>query len=556
MSTPLFQNHIVRLCLLPILLVVITGIVLGCYFETNDDLVIIFMLRGTGMLAPVSNLHLYFHGSAPLLTSLYQLLPALPWYGIFLYALLIISAVLAFHVLDHMTEQLSVSRKIILLIFFFFLTYVEHVLRMNFTRVPILLTGTTLLYLFQLIQQRRLGLGWLLIGTVLIGISWTIRSNGAFLGILVTAPAIFVLPPARWGRAAMLVACYLILALAGSAWLTLGVDGSQRAYEHLSNTRASINDYQLYTFHPSQPTDYVAIESIQTWWGIGDTTLVNRQFYQRTTQVDLTFWGRNVIIPKTQSLIVRLASDYFLYAVVNGLLVILLARSRAGIFEQRRGFLYGVFMVGLLLALGILLQLPPRVASPMLTLFTLVNLGMVLPHLNSVRWATPGFRNATIGLFIAVSLGFAAKMASRAFRHRKEQQQNEFYLAQLAKHAAGRPLVVASLYNSFRSLSPFRNYNLGGGLIYSLNGWTATDPSQLAVLHNLTGPGSYSARMAALARRPEVVWAFPPRFASFFSRYLAATSTISVPTFCPTTTRLPDPALADLPQLYTPCHIR
>ncbi|QNP51983.1 hypothetical protein H9L05_19075 [Hymenobacter qilianensis] len=37
---------------------------LGAYYETNDDLIITQLLRGVTAAAPVTDLHLYFHGFA------------------------------------------------------------------------------------------------------------------------------------------------------------------------------------------------------------------------------------------------------------------------------------------------------------------------------------------------------------------------------------------------------------------------------------------------------------------------------------------------------------
>jgi hypothetical protein len=80
-------------------------VVLGIYYETNDDLAIIQLLRGNTAAAPVTNLHLYFHGLAWVLAGLFRLLPAVPWYGVLLYTLLYAATALTFAVLDKLVRH-------------------------------------------------------------------------------------------------------------------------------------------------------------------------------------------------------------------------------------------------------------------------------------------------------------------------------------------------------------------------------------------------------------------------------------------------------------------
>ncbi|UOQ76979.1 hypothetical protein MUN84_21295 [Hymenobacter sp. 5516J-16] len=89
---------------LPLLLMFLSGVVLGCYFETNDDLTIIALLRGTTAAAPVTDLHLYFHGYAALWSRLYAAAPYQPWYAYTLYGLLYLAAVLMVAVLRRLLQ--------------------------------------------------------------------------------------------------------------------------------------------------------------------------------------------------------------------------------------------------------------------------------------------------------------------------------------------------------------------------------------------------------------------------------------------------------------------
>ncbi|UOQ68118.1 hypothetical protein [Hymenobacter volaticus] len=144
-----------RRVLLPALLLLLAGWGLGCYFETNDDPVIILLLRGTAAGAPVTDLHLYFHGFSTLFARLYQLFPEVPWFGVVLYALLYVATVLVFSVLDQLLiGRVSPTKVTWLLVLFFLVAWLEHGLWFNYSRVPVLLAGTGILFAAQRPQHR------------------------------------------------------------------------------------------------------------------------------------------------------------------------------------------------------------------------------------------------------------------------------------------------------------------------------------------------------------------------------------------------------------------
>lgn len=534
------SNYALRF-LLPAFLLVASALLLGCYFETNDDLFMVFLLRGVGTLHPVSDLSLYFHGTASCISYLYQLLPALPWYGLILYTLLLVSLLLLFNVIDQACTRLSASQRVLLLTVFFAAAYLEHVLRMNFTRIPVLLTGATVLYSLQRLSYRSGWDWWWLVGCVLILLAWSIRPSGAFLGLAVVAPALLWLAPLR--RGLLLTACCGGLLAAASLWQMSQRDMATQSYQRIDILKSNHKDYNLYSMNPRSAKDSVALESLDNWWGFNDTALVNTAFFQRTGSISSEHTVHNVLAPKAISLLTRLAGDYFFIFYLTAVLVVALL-----LLSKRRYRLwlwaYLLFMGGILAALGVGLQLPARVATPMLTLSTSVLVLYVLPRLEA---PLPSINHSLrlVGLVVFGLLfgGYVLKNVLRAQRHRLEQKQCELYLARVGAYTGSRPLIYASLF--VRSMSPFRNYNLGTGLSLTLNGWTAHDASQTEVLYSLTHTRNFRLAMSRLAARPDVVWLMPDGFESFFTRYLNAIE-LGAPSFCPVGPLLPK-AGADLP---------
>jgi hypothetical protein len=529
-----FSSSYARRYVLPILLFLVSALVLGCYFETNDDYYIVFLLRGVGLIHPVTDLHLYLHGIAAGLAHLYQVLPDLPWYGILLYGLLLAAIILLFGVLDRATSTWPVWLRVALLVLFFVAGCLENVLRMNFTRVPILLAGATILFGLQRLQYHKGRDWWWLAGGILLLLAWAIRPSGAFLGLIVVAPALFWLAPHR--RGIVLLLFYAGILTGASAWQMLHRTEAQQQYQRIDVLKANYKDYGLYRMQAHTHRDSVGLESLDVWWGLGDTTLVNNNFFKRTATVSAAYSFGTILPSKTKSFFGRLAGDYFLIAFLALGLLWALWRQPHSLRQNWWGYLYALYMGALIVVLGLALQLPPRLATPMLGLFLVVLALYSLPRITVWPFLSRIQGRAALVILVFLLGGYVVKTMRRAYRHHQEQERFEQYLALVNQYVGTRPLIQASV--EVHSLSPFKNYDLGHGPVLVLNGWTAHDPSQLAILRRLTGTDQYAAAMQQLTTRPDVVWLAPQGFTSFFTRYLA-TIQVTPPTFCPAGPTLP-----------------
>ncbi len=498
--------------LLPALLLLGAGWGLGCYFETNDDPAIILLLRGTAADAPVTNLHLYFHGVSAVLAGLYQLFPGLPWFGLVLYALLYVATVLVFSVLDQLlTGRVPPTQITGLLVLFFLVAWLEHGLWFNYVRVPVLLTAAGILFAAQRPQR----LGAFLLAVAAFGLSWLIRPSPALMGLLLAAPGAYWLS----GRRALPILFTAALwAGVGAGVLAMASSPQAKALAALDVPKAHLNDYQLLRPTPHTAPDSLALQAVAHWM-MADSTLVNEAMFRRATQYEWS-WFLGTIVPlKVQVMLRLLVRDYFPLLLLQALLLVWVATTRS--LPQRRWFwLTQAGYVGLLLVLGIALKLPPRVGLPLFDFWALSNLLYVLRDTQPIPPARP---LALVLLALAVAAGpYAYKTWHRRTVLLAERHHNQQLRAQLTATLPTNILLVTDvLPATYKAASPFRNPEPHPAKMMMLSGWTTANPSQAAWRRQLTGTRNFAESMRRLARlSSRVRWLLTPGGARVLNKQL------------------------------------
>ena len=501
-----------RRVLLPALLLLAVGWGLGGYFETNDDAAIILLLRGTTAAAPVPDLHLYFHGLSALLMGLYQLAPAVPWYALLLYGLLYAATVGAFTFLDRLLAgRVPASWVTVLLVLFFVVAWLEHGFWFNYVRVPVLLAGVGLLLAVQRPASRRL----LVLGVLAFGISWLIRPSAALLGLLA------VVPGAWWlsGRQALpVLAGALLWAGLGAALLGATQTAPAKAYRTLDVLKSNLNDYQLYRPTPRTAPDSLGMRAVRHWL-LADSALVNPALFRRAGTLDVPYFLRETAPAKAGLLLRQLARDYFPLLLLQAVLLgLVLWQHSAGKQPGRRRWFWlaQAGYVGFVLALGIILKLPPRVALPLLDLWALSNLAHVLPR------AAPSRVRGVVALLLA-ALALAAGPYAYKTLHRRQILRAEQLRGQSLRRAlAGPPvLVVVADVLPYKAANAFRNPDPRPVRLLLLAGWTSADPSQPLLRQRLSGTRSDPASLVRLLRRGAAVrWLLTPTGAALVNQQL------------------------------------
>ncbi|WP_218779751.1 hypothetical protein [Hymenobacter crusticola] len=480
---------------------------LGSYYETNDDLAITQLIRGASAAAPVTDLHLYFHGIARFLAWLYQIAPAWPWYGLFLYGLLYLATAAGFAVLWKLLHQrVPLTWLMGGLIVFFGLAWLEHSLWFNYSRVPVLLSGTGLLLAAQHVRQKPV----VALGLLMLGLAWLIRPSAAGLGLLAAAPGGWWLG----GRLGLrLLAVAVALLAVSSAGLSLARAPATATYRTLDVLKSNRNDYQLYRPAPPTAADSLGVQAV-SHWVLGDSLVVNEALFQRAMHLDVRYFLRHEAPGKLQTLVGLLVRDYFPVLLGQVALCWLVWRRNKQLLFWLVQLAYGALLLGL----GVVLKLPPRLGLPLMDLWWLSNLAYVLAA-PQIKRPIHFLRVVAVGT-VAVLVLYGYKTVHRVQVLRQEQAAHETYLTQVRRSAANQLIVTANLEAAYKSLSPFKTYSVSQQPVLSLAGWPTLDPSSGALRQQLTGTRDFAVSLQRLAQRPHVVWLLTPEMARFLGSYL------------------------------------
>ena len=492
---------------------------LGAYYETNDDQVITYLLQGRMAAAPVTNLHLYFHGLAWGLARLYQAAPGVPWYGLLLYGLLYLATLLTFAVLANALRRrgLRPGAAVGLLLVFFLLAWLEHGLWFSYVRVPLLLAPAGLLFAAQRPGRR----GALVVGLLAFAVAWLIRPSAAVLGGVLAVPGAWWLSGRR-SRGILLGAA--LLAGVGGLGISLARSPAAATYRRLDVRKSTLNDYQLARPAPRTAPDSLGLQAAQSWLFL-DSTLINAAVLRRAAPLDAGYFLRRVAPGKAAALLRLLARDYFPLLALLALSIWLVARlpgpaSRRGFWLAQAAYLAG------LLGLGIGLKLPPRLALPYLDCWLISN-GLFV--LNQTRRPLPRLPRPGAGLLLVLLGLYGYKILHRRQVLLAERRAQAAQLRRLGTTTA--PLLVSGGIEAFyKSASPFGNaWGLPPRLL-ALAGWNSLDPSQPAFLAALTGTRDLSAALRQLAGRGAAVhWVLTPAVAAVLNQQLARTRPAGAP---------------------------
>ncbi|UOG76907.1 hypothetical protein MTX78_09970 [Hymenobacter tibetensis] len=488
---------------------------LGCYFETNDDPAIIMLLRGTTAGAPVTDLHLYFHGVSAVLAALYQLWPALPWFGLLLYGLLYIATVLTFTVLDRLlVGRVPSSHITVLLVLFFLVAWLEHGFWFNYVRVPVLLAGAGVLFAAQRPRSR----GAFVVGILAFGLSWLIRPSTALMGLLLAAPGAYWLS-GRW--AMPILAAALVWAGLGAGVLRVTRSPQAAALAALDVPKANLNDFQLLRPVPRTSSDSLALQDVAHWM-MTDSTRINLAMFERATRLEPRWFLREIAPTKLQVMLRLLVRDYFplllLQAVLLGWVI-----SRKGLPEQRWFWLTQAGYIGLLVLLGVVLKLPPRVGLPLFDFWVISNLLYVLRPTRHARQLPLDRPVVLVLAALAVMAGpYAYKTWHRRVVLQAERHHNELLRTQFTAALPATALLVTDvLPATYKAASPFENPDAVPAKMLTLAGWTTANPSQAAWRQQLTGTRDFAESMYRLAQQgPKVRWLLTPEGAKLLNQHL------------------------------------
>ncbi|UOQ76980.1 hypothetical protein MUN84_21300 [Hymenobacter sp. 5516J-16] len=402
--------------------------------------------------------------------------------------------------------------------------WLEHGFWFNYARVPVLLAGAGLLFAAQRAPTRHA----LILGLLAFGLAWLIRPSAALLGVVAA------LPGAWWlaGRRSLpLLAGIGTWAVVGALWLNLTWSPAAATFRRLDVLKSNLNDFQLTAppLQPLSPRDSLGLAAARHWL-LTDSTLINEAFFARAAPFRPEYFLQHTAPSKLRALLVQLARDYFPMLLLVLATWALVLRHRVSDWQFWLGQLA---YVSLILGLGTLLKLPPRLALPLLDFWVLSNLVFLFRLPASLLPRNPVRALLLVLAVVALPYGYKTwhrrgVLTQERLRNRIERQlilassailspderrallltpmqRNELYRLPRA-----RVIVSDALEETYKSESPFteghpfaRPYSsvLASPSRYlSIMGWQTLHPAQTALLYHLTGTRNFTAALRRLGR--------------------------------------------------------
>ena len=295
------NNHIrvFNIYFLPFILFVTTYGVFGFYYGDSDDPVIEALIRGLFFSHPVTEFFSFHRITAVAYAHLYQLFPNIPWYGISMYALLLLAVTNYFVLIHRQVEKFITNYALLtpLLTIFYLVFFLDGVIYIFFTKVAILLAASSILLILDGMLKaddiRRLPYWHAAWYFLLFTLGFLTRPQAGLLCIFLLLPFAVLYHP---GKRRLLRALYVFVAL-------FSVVGVLKIYDYSTWTKGSeyywsVSPYivNIYDFrHEGKnldgPQDSIKYRAV-TRLALSDREMINVGFLSRISSDQLIDIGR------------------------------------------------------------------------------------------------------------------------------------------------------------------------------------------------------------------------------------------------------------------------
>lgn len=486
--------------------------VTGSYYETNDDMQIELFIRGI-TTTQHADLSIFMVGLNGIFDFLYDLSNNVPWYGLTVIGLLLVSYIIYYISIYDIIKKTPILWFCVLLLVACYFIYFTHALIVNFTRTGILLAATaSFAYLTRPLNRK----GWVNVTTdilllLCVGIAWAIRPDAGLMGAILVLPVAFGLgnPKAILIKRVPSVV-FLLVSL--QIVHSYSVTPEEASWRSANVYIAKIIDYESAILEPHTSIDTLASSTIQ-WYGINDHEVANVGNYKRLVHTNYKYWFGHIISKQ------YLSVSNFLKLFAPEILFCLLLTFGAFFLRKDKFLLcYTLLLICTIAGLTCFLWLPNRIISSITTVWVMVALW---------RGAYLGFFDANVikrtswVSLLLVALLFKIVMIKRTANSMKEtQHKQEQIVLRLEQIVNNRLLVNQGVFYFFDCLSPLKIYFKSSNPQLNLSGWPSMNPSQLEWIKQLSGEANYVKALQELAVRDDVVWVMSPEFAHYFKGYL------------------------------------
>lgn len=516
---------------LPLFLSVFILIFLGSYFESNDDLVMSMLLSGAlqsnGGAYDLS--YFFYRYLVYAFEFLYSIVPVLPWYGISLLLFNIAATANIFYILVIALSRYFRKSIVTFLLFLFFFTVIaENVIEINFTRISILLGGSSTIVLFILLNGRK-GLAewlWIIACSLFVICSVLIRPMA---GLLVSSLLLPFILYSGYKLKSLKYSVYFTIIMGFVVTLLFISTQKFRPQDELIIRDYASKVINIIDFNYESPhsvldyRDSLKKESIQNFF-VSDREVLTDDYLERISSDNYLAYDKITLSRFKDSI---RHTFYYLFKEYPGMTLLyisvflaILIRSAKDPFKVILIFvLLQVFYFSSIVLIHTIMKLPERLFVPLygILVVCLFFAIFVMPHEDRLKRK---IFNALPYLFI-ISLVVSLFTVYNNYKEINEENRlNTAVFNDIRESYVNKSLVLTTPSSILLGgLSPLKGLQIGNNRIFPFIGWTTFMPSYYRELKMLCGSEEINDFMSFVKGNPEYIFISNEYFNDFVSRY-------------------------------------
>lgn len=487
-----------NIIILPVLLYILSYIIFGFYYEGIDDFIMSLLLRGDWQPQGGAFEIIFLHKViCYIFILLYQKIPSIPWFGVFLCLLNLIALINIFIIIHQVLSKFfNQYIETLLLVLLYVIIILQHIILVNFTRTAIILSGSSLILIFQIFySDKDYRHKWLL--TIFLVFMYTlgfmIRPAAAILSPLIIFPfALFTGLVLKKIKSTI----YLVLALSLFVIIlqfshTLLLSPGERDCEKFHGYWSNITEFDerkkmLY----KNEQDSIKIAALNFRF-VADRGMLNSNFLNAYSTSDIFYYDKikskgikNPIV----DLFIFFINPYRSLTILNIFIFCILFISYN---KKGKNYLFyflipqTLFFV-LLLSIYIFMKMPDRLFSPLFTVYTTCNI--LLLQITVLNFKFKKFLSFFFLVLIFISVGYSLNSnISNNIQSKTANAENMKILEILKNKFHDKTfLVTRSSLQIFGSIKVLDNMNLDNNdRILPIAGWTTIFPSYIKEIESV-----------------------------------------------------------------------
>jgi hypothetical protein len=482
---------------LPVLLIILAYVIFGFYYEGNDEYAITLLLKGDwqsqGGAFEIIHIHKII---CYLCSSLYKTMPSMPWYGIFLCLFNLIASINIFIIFHQVLSKFfNQYIETLLLVVLYVIVILQHIILINFTRTAIILSGSSLILIFQLFYSNKdYRHKWLLITSLMFmyTLGFMTRPAAAILSPLLIFPFALltglVLKKLKSSIYLVLILSLFVIILQFSHTLLMspGVRDSDKFHAYWSNI-AEFDKQKKMLYKNEQ--DSIKITALNFRFA-SDREMMNTNFLDTYSTSNIFYYDKiksKGIKASIIDLFIFFINPYCGLTLLNLFIfgILLISYFKKGKYYLFYYLIPITLYFFLLLSIYIFMKMPDRLFSPLFTIYTICNLLLLqISELNfNFKKILPVF-----SVLIIISLGYALNLNIRDnIQSKTLNDENMQILETLGNKFSDKTfLITRSSLNIFASIKVLDNINLeSNNRIMPIAGWTTIFPSYIRELESI-----------------------------------------------------------------------